>query len=468
MKNKHLLIVDDEASTRESLRMVFEKDYAVSLATSAAEARQIVARSNIDLVLLDIIMPDVDGITFLHELHTEYPDLPVVMISAASSVKRVVEAMKEGAWDYVTKPFDVAELRHIVSRALENSRLRRKLHELQCEVAEEFPVDRIVGNAPLFAQALQVVRKAASTDSTILIIGESGTGKELIARLVHRLSPRRDEPFVPVHCGAIPEQLMESELFGYEKGAFTGADRRKPGRFDMAGSGTIFFDEISETPHSAQVKLLRVLQEREFVRVGGSEVVRTDARIVAATAQNLEKLVEQGRFRRDLFYRLSVVPVRLPPLRNRREDIPLLAQYFLNYFGRKVGSRLSSIDRDAMRLLLRYDWPGNIRELRNLIERMAVLHRDQDMLQPEFLPEEFHVQNLFAPLHAGTFTLEEAVNDFERHLVIDALKKAGGVQTRAAELLGTTRRILKYRIEKLNIQPQDFRPTVSSPQKERP
>jgi len=420
-------------------------------------ARQRPARSwPADLVLLDILMPDVDGLTFLHELHTENPDLPVVMISAASSVKYVVEAMKEGAWDYVVKPFDVTELRHVVARTLENSRLRKKVQELQNDVSGEFPVEQIVGNAPSFLEALQVARKAAATDSTVLITGESGTGKELVARLIHRLSPRRDEPFVPVHCGAIPEQLMESELFGYEKGAFTGADRRKPGRFDMAGAGTIFFDEVSEMPPSAQVKLLRVLQEREFLRVGGTEVVRTDARVVAATSQNLEQLARRGNFRADLFYRLSVVPVHLPPLRNRREDIPLLAQYFLNYFSRKVGSRLKDIDRDALRLLMRYDWPGNVRELRNLMERMAVLHRERTVLQPEFLPEEFHSRNLFAPMHPGTFSLEDAVNEFERRLVIDALRKAGGVQTRAAELLGTTRRILRYRIEKLNIQPHEF------------
>lgn len=453
---KHLLIVDDEASARESLRAVFEKDYRVTLAGSAAEARRVIARGRVDLVLLDIIMPDVDGLTFLHEIRLDYPELPVIMISAASSVKYVVEAMKDGAWDYITKPFDVTELRHVVARTLENARLKRKVRELQNDVADEFPVDEIVGNSPAFVEALQTVRKAAAADSTVLITGESGTGKELIARLIHRLSPRREEPFVAVHCGAIPEPLMESELFGYEKGAFTGADRRKPGRFDLAGAGTIFFDEVSEMPPTAQVKLLRVLQEREFVRVGGTEIIRTEARVLAASAQNLEKLVQEGRFRQDLYYRLSVVPVHLPPLRSRREDIPLLAQYFLNQFSRKVGSRLTAIDRDALRLLMRYDWPGNVRELRNLMERMAVLHRDRTVLEPEFLPEEFHARHLFSPMHSGTFTLQEAVNEFERRLVVDALKKAGGKQIRAAELLGTTRRILKYRIEKLNIQPHEF------------
>ncbi len=454
---KHLLIVDDEHGARQSLKAVFKPEYRVSLASGAREAAALLAAERVDAVLLDVIMPDKDGIEFLREIRSRYPDLPVVMISAASSVRRVVEAMREGASDYVSKPFDVDEVRFIVKRAIENSRLQRHLEVLESQVAGAFPLEEVVGSSPAFLNTLTDARKAAATDATILIIGESGTGKELIARLIHSLSPRHEEPFVPVHCAAIPDTLMESELFGHEKGAFTGAQQRKPGRFDLAGSGTIFFDEVGEMSPSTQVKLLRVLQEREFMRVGGTNIVRTNARILAATARNLREMVKEGTFRDDLYYRLSVVPVFLPPLRERPEDIPLLVNHFLEQFRHSTGAATREVAPETLELLRKYPWPGNIRELRNIIERLLVLHHEEAVIRPEFLPEEFHTHDLFGPLKAGTFTLEEAVNEFERQLVEDALRRAGGVQTRAAEILGTTRRILRYRMEKLNISPETYK-----------
>ncbi|MGQ9663603.1 MAG: sigma-54-dependent transcriptional regulator, partial [Kiritimatiellia bacterium] len=314
---KHILVVDDEQGPRESLKAIFSPKYEVYLAESAERARRILVEKPVDLVLLDVIMPREDGISFLREIRADYPEIPVIMISAYPSVRPVVEAMRVGAFDYVTKPFDVEELHLIVHRALESATLQRRVATLESDLAREFPVDSIVGRDPSFLAALEDVKKAARTDATVLIVGESGTGKELVARLLHALSDRKNEPFVAVHCGALPESLMESELFGYEKGAFTNATHMKPGRFDLAGSGTLFLDEVGEMSLATQVKLLRVLQEREFMRIGGTRVIRTNARIVAATAKNLRTEVQVGEFRDDLFYRLSVVPVSLPPLRQR-------------------------------------------------------------------------------------------------------------------------------------------------------
>ncbi len=450
---KHVLIVDDERGSRESLKAVFSRDYKVTTAASAAEASQFLSEDKVDLILLDVIMPDKDGLAFLKEIQNQYPDVPVVMVSASTSVRPVVEAIRAGAYDYVTKPFDIEDVQRLAERALESSSLRRRVEILQTEVSREYPVHGIIGESPAFKKALDDVRRAADTDSTVLLGGESGTGKELVARLLHALSGRRDEPFVAVHCAALPESLMESELFGHEKGAFTHAEKRKLGRFDLAGSGTLFFDEVSEMSMTTQVKLLRVLQEREYMRVGGTQVIRTNARIVTATAKDLPAEVREKRFRDDLFYRLNVVPIRLPPLRERAEDIPLLARHFVEFFKQNLNCQTKAFAPKALELLVRYRWPGNVRELRNLVERMLVLHGHHEQILPEHLPEELHATASHPPPggRGRILPLEDAVNSFERELVESALREAGGVQTRAAELLGTTRRILKYRMEKLNI-----------------
>jgi len=483
---KRLLIVDDEMGSRQSLHAVFSNEYKVYLAENAKNALARLGETRVDLVLLDYMMPDMDGVTLLREIQSRYPDLPFVMVSASSTLRPVVDAMRAGAFDFVSKPFDVQELRAVVARALEHSSLKRKVEVLQEEVARRFAVDAIIGQSAPMREVLDMVQRAAVADATVLICGESGTGKELIARQLHNASPRRDEPFVAVHCGSLPDSLMESELFGHEKGAFTGADRRKPGRFDMAGSGTLFFDEVSEMSLSTQAKLLRVLQEREYMRVGGTQVLRTNARLIAACNKDLAREVQEKRFREDLFYRLNVVPVVMPPLRERPGDIPLLARYFLDLFRRSMNVRTEDFAPDTLALLGAYRWPGNVREMRNVIERAVVLHGHHDLLPPEALPIEFRTAAsvatpvvpvaanapaavssappaaVVAPLPVpalGQQSLADAVATFERTLVEQALREANGVQTRAAELLGTTRRILKYRMDKLKI----FEPATVAP-----
>jgi DNA-binding NtrC family response regulator len=466
---KHILVVDDEVGARESLKAIFTGPYRVTAVSSAREARKTLADKPVDLMLLDVVMPHENGVEFLKEAQTANPNLPVIMVSASTAVRPVVEAIQAGALDFVAKPYDVREIRMVVERTLERSTMRRQVEVLRSEVSREFPVDAIIGQSPAFRAVLDSVRKAADTDATVLVQGESGTGKELIARLLHSASPRREEPFVAVHCGALPESLMESELFGHEKGAFTNADRRKPGRFELAGNGTLFFDEVSEMSMATQTKLLRVLQEREYMRVGGTQIVRTNARIVTASNRDLRAEVAAKRFREDLFYRINVVPVRVPPLRERPEDVPLLARHFLGFFRQTMNVATTDFAAATLETMTRYAWPGNVRELRNIVERLLVLNGTRKSLPPECLPEEFQACRPpvaaapanpapgpaapppEAPALPAGGSLEEAVNAYERALVLDALKQARGVQTRAAEILGTTRRILKYRMDKLSI-----------------
>lgn len=463
---KHLLVVDDDYGARESLRAVFSGTYKVSLASQADEAMAILSRGRVDVVLLDVVMPQKDGIAVLRELQSLYPDLPVIMVSASTSIRPVVEAIRVGACDFVTKPFDVDEIRLLVQRVIRGSNLQRKVEVLETELFSEFPVEGIVGRAPLFVKAMDDARKAAETDATVVIHGETGTGKELVSRLVHALSLRRDEPFVPVHCAALSETLMESELFGHEKGAFTNATERKLGRFDLAGSGSLFFDEVSEMSPATQVKLLRVLEQKEFTRVGGTHLLHTEARIIVATGKDLAQEVQAGRFRRDLFYRLSVVPIHLPALRERREDVPLLARHFLKYFKQRIACKTEDFSPEAMTLLCTYDWPGNVRELRNLTERILVLNRNAERIEPELLPADIvatrvpdPAQSLQTPVGLPP-SLEKAVDDFENRIIAEALRLTGGVQTRAAVMLGTTRRKLRYRMDRLNIRiPDPTEPT---------
>ena len=438
-----LLIVDDERGSRESLRLIFSREYDVLLAADANEALALLSREAVDLVLLDVMMPGLSGVELLRQIHAINPGMPAIMISAATAIPPVVEAIRLGALDFVSKPFEVENLRHVVRRALENDRLHRQVEVLETDMARAFPTQAIVGRSPAFVTALDQIRQAAATAATVLIQGESGTGKELAARLLHSLSPRHAEPFVAVHCAALPENLLESELFGHEKGAFTGADRQKPGRFDLAAEGTIFFDEIGEMSPTTQVKLLRVIQEREFMRIGGTRTIRTRARIVSATARDLRQEAAAGRFRDDLYYRIGVVPVRLPPLRERPDDLPLLIGHFLAELGPAVQAVTRGVDEEAMQLLCAYRWPGNVRELRNVVERVLVLHGRESVIRAALLPEEFHapvqprppaVADAAAiPAQAcAPAVLKDAVDAYERQLIEEALRQAGGVQTRAA------------------------------------
>jgi DNA-binding NtrC family response regulator len=449
---KTMLIVDDDRGSRESLRQTFSRLYHTRLAENAAAALRELNDHPVDIVMLDVMMPEKDGVTLLKELNELHPGLPCVMVSASPAVRPVVEAMKAGAGDFVIKPFDVEEIRRIVARVIETSALRRRVVILQDEVSREHPTDELVGQAPAFLETLTAVQQASTSNATVLIQGESGTGKELIARRLHRLSPRADEPFIPIHCSALPETLMESELFGHEKGAFTGADTRKMGRFDLAGSGTLFFDEVGEMSLAMQVKLLRVLQEREYMRLGGTQVIKTHARIITATSRILEDEIRLHRFRDDLYYRLNVIPITLPPLRKRMQDIPLLARHFLRLFRQSMNHSARDFSAEAVEKLAAYSWPGNIRELRNIVERTLVLHGKQELIVPGHLPEFIQGRPVSAsPARREGIDLESAISACERELILNALRESKGNQTRAARALGTTRRILGYKMAKLSL-----------------
>jgi DNA-binding NtrC family response regulator len=448
---RKILIVDDEVSVRDSLRMIFKKDYQVIMAGSAEEAIIKVKSEEPDLIFLDIIMPEKDGMQALKEIRGMHPQIPVIMLTATKTLKTAVEAMKLGAYDYITKPFDVEELKLIAQKALESRDLRRENRRLQGEVEERYHFDNIIGKSKEMRDIYATIRQIAEKNSTVLIHGESGTGKELVARAIHYNSHRKDKPFVAVNCAAIPETLIESELFGHEKGAFTDAQTRRIGHFELADQGTLFLDEVSELILPTQAKILRALQERDFVRVGGGKTISVDVRLISATNKNLEEMMARGAFRSDLFYRINVVPLTIPPLRKRKEDILLLAKHFLD---KHAGVGKKKISPEAMDILIAYDWPGNVRELENIIERIVVL-TTSDTITPDDVPSslktESRVELIKLGVLDGRISFEDAEKEFERDIIIEALKKSNFVQTRAADLLGISRRILKYKMDKYSI-----------------
>ncbi|MBI5968234.1 MAG: sigma-54-dependent Fis family transcriptional regulator [Deltaproteobacteria bacterium] len=448
---RKILIVDDELSVRDSLRMIFKKDYQVILAGTCAEAWEKTQSEEPELIFLDIIMPDKDGMELLREIRGSRPLTPVIMLTATKTVKTGVEAMKMGAFDYITKPFDVEELRVIAKKALESRDLKMDVRRLQGEVEQQYSFDNIIGRSKEMREIYATIRQIAEKNSTVLIHGESGTGKELVARAIHYNSARKDRPFVAVNCAAIPETLIESELFGHEKGAFTDAQSRRIGHFELAHQGTLFLDEISELSLPTQAKILRSLQEREFVRVGGGKTISVDVRLISATNKNLEELMAKGSFRSDLYYRINVVPLTIPPLRKRKEDIPLLAQHFLD---KHAGPGKKKISPEAMDILVAYDWPGNVRELENIIERIVVL-TNADTIGPNDLPSSLkttsQVELIKRDVLDGRISFEDAERDFEQDIILEALKRSNYVQTRAADLLRISRRILKYKMDKYGI-----------------
>lgn len=448
-----LLIVDDERSVRESFRMLFKNGFHVLLAESGEEALKTIHRESIDIILLDLLIPDLSGMEILKEIKKmEYQPL-VIVITAVRSIKTAVEAMKLGAYDYITKPFDIDEVRIVVEKANTTLKLHEELHFLRKEVTGKYSFHSLIGKSKPMEDVFSTIMKVADSSATVLITGESGTGKELVARAIHFQGERKKGPFIPVHCASIPENLLESELFGYEKGAFTGANRNKPGRFSLAEGGTLFLDEIGEMPFSLQSKLLRVLEEKEFMPVGGTRSKKVNVRIIAATLRNLETMVEEGTFREDLYYRLNVVPIHLPPLRERKEDIPLLTTHFLQKYCREMHYPMKKVSPQAMEIFLNYTWPGNVRELENTIERIIVLYPGAKEILPNHVPENMRLNNVNSKKKAGEDlpTLKEAISNLEKEMIIEALKRSKGVQARAAKLLGTTRRILRYKIEKLGI-----------------
>ncbi len=461
-----ILVVDDELSVRDSLRMIFKKDYVVVTAGSAREAWEKIVSEEPDLIFLDIIMPQKDGMELLKEIRDQAPLIPVVMLTATKTVRTAVDAMKLGAYDYITKPFDIEELKIIAHKALENVELKTENRRLQTEVEERYSFDNIIGKSKEMREIYGTIRQIAGRNSTVLIHGESGTGKELVARAIHYNSQRKNKPFVAVNCAAIPETLIESELFGHEKGAFTDAQNRRIGHFELAHLGTLFLDEVSELSLPTQAKILRALQERDFVRVGGTKTISVDVRLISATNKNLQEMMSRGSFRSDLFYRINVVPMTIPPLRQRKEDIPLLVQHFLE---KHAGPGQKKIAPEAMDVLVAYEWPGNVRELENIIERIVVLSC-ADTISPGDLPSSLKstskVEQIKQGVLNGRISFDDAERDFEQDIILEALKKANFVQTKAADLLGISRRILKYKMDKYGIPsgPEDLTPPPVSAQ----
>ena len=451
---KKILIVDDELGTRESLKMILNKEYEIMMATTGEEALEILEKYRLDIILLDLIMPGMDGLTLLKKIKEMPEDVIVIMITAVKTIKTAVNAMKLGAYDYITKPFDIDEVRLNIKNALSSQDLEKEVKILRSEIDKGYSFENIVGKTRAMRDVFDMIKRIADSKNTVLIKGESGTGKELIAKAIHFNSNRKGKPFIAINSAGIPDPLIESELFGHEKGAFTNAYSRKPGRFELADSGTLFLDEVSELSLSTQAKILRFLQERELVRVGGTKTIHVDVRLIVATNKNLEECVIDGTFREDLYYRINVIPIYLPPLRERKEDIPLLVNYFLDRVIKEGKVGVKSISSEALDILMEYGWPGNVRELENTAERIALLSKNSEICS-EDLPLNIKNNAKLAFIKEavldGKMSFKMAEKEFERDIILNTLKKTNFIQTKAAELLGISRRVLKYKIDKLGI-----------------
>jgi two-component system, NtrC family, response regulator PilR len=452
-----LLVADDERSMRELLELVFRREgHQVTAVSNGREALDAMQKTNFDLLITDVKMPDVGGIELLRLAREQAPEMMVIMMTAFATINSAREAFKLGADDFIQKPFDVDEFKLIVRKALEKLDLRQENALLKRELLKRGNLGDIIGRSPQMQAVYQMVETVAANASTVLIVGESGTGKELVARAVHSMSPRRDRAFVSVNCGAFTETLLESELFGYVKGAFTGAQSNRKGLFEAAEGGTIFLDEIGEMSLTMQVKLLRVLQERRIRRVGGTEEIAIDTRIVAATHRDLEKMVKSGDFREDLYYRVSVIPLELPPLRERRADIRDLTQHFLDKFAHLTSQAAKRCTEEVLRYLEEYDWPGNVRELENTIERAVALEMS-DEIQTQRLPERilrYSPKKANGELHFPEqgVDLEKYLSELEKSYLLEALRRTNGNQTRAATLLNMTVRSLRHCLDKYEIR----------------
>ncbi len=444
-----ILLVEDEEKLRRALELHLRGlGFEVVVAASAEEALGSIDRA--DLVLTDLRLPGMDGIEFLSRVRLTNSVSPVILMTAYGTVESAVEAMRKGAGDFLTKPFSLDHLTSVVERALEMRALRDENRKLREELGKRYDLDHIVGRGAAMQEVFQLVMRVAQAKSTVLIAGESGVGKDLIARAIHFHSPRRERPFVKINCTAIPENLMESELFGYEKGAFTGAAAAKPGKFEDANTGTVFLDEIGDVTPGVQVKLLRILQEREFERLGSNKTIAIDVRVIAATNQDLRVALEQGTFREDLFYRLNVVPINIPPLRKRKEDIPYLAEYFLAKYAKESARRIEGLGDEVLELLKSHYWPGNVRELENVIERAVVLSHGNTLKPEDIRIDDIHRrpaarEDLFLP---PGMTLD----DYEKWLIAEAMRRSKGNKSQAARLLGLTRNAFRYRLAQSGIE----------------
>jgi two-component system, NtrC family, response regulator PilR len=450
-----ILVVDDDKGMREFLDIMLTREgYDVRCASNAAEALNTCRKKSYDLILTDLRMPKMDGLEFLKAVKDFSPESLVILITAYASGETAVRAMKEGAYDYIEKNFNIEDLTLTIHNALESKGRMRDNAQFLRERENEVCFGELIGKSREMLKVYSLIKKVAETTANVLILGESGTGKELVAKAVHTNSPRKDKPFVAINCGGIPENLLESELFGYQKGSFTGAYADKAGLFEIARGGTVFLDEVGELPPVLQVKLLRVVQEKTFLRIGGTENIRVDVRIISATNRNLEEMIRNGGFREDLYYRLNVIPVRIPPLRERKEDIAILTKFFIEKYAREFGKRIKNISSYGLELLMEYSFPGNVRELENIIERSVALEQSNIVLPENLVISGGKSAQQADSFNSGEFpeqglSLNEEVANFERNLIEKALEKAHGSKTKAAELLQVSFDSLRYRIEKL-------------------
>ena len=461
MQGPRILIVDDEASLRTSMfRALDRKGYQVITAANGREAETIGSSDKpLDLALVDLRLPDGDGIELMGRLRQMHPNIQVVILTGFASIETAVEATRKGAFHFVTKPCCLDEITSVVERALSHQQLARENKHLRHALHKKYQFDNIIGQSDAIMQVLNMIERVAQSDSTVLVMGESGTGKELVAKALHYNSLRAAEPFIPINCGAIPAELLESELFGHVKGSFTGAIANRTGRFEMADEGSLFLDEIGDMSPTLQVKLLRVLQERQFEPVGGTKTLNANVRVIAATNVDLEDAVEQGRFREDLYYRLNVIPIKIPALRERRSDIPLLLQHFVEVFAKTRGRRLTGFAPDAIDYLTHYAWPGNIRELENLVERLSIL-KGEGMVTAADLPDKYRKSNLESNptevvLPEQGVDFNSAVDNYENALIMRALEKTGWNRNQAALLLRLNRTTLVEKIKKKGLRPPE-------------
>jgi two-component system response regulator PilR (NtrC family) len=457
MKSR-VLVVDDEESIREFLDIMLRKEgYEVTCAEDGAKALDLIKKKTFDLVISDLQMPNLTGIELLRQVRDSYPDLLFMMITAFGTTETAVEAMKLGAYDYITKPFKIDEVRINIANALRSRNLEVENRTLKKELTKEYSFQNLVGNSDTMHRIYEMIKRVSQTPTNVLVTGESGTGKEMVAKAIHFNGPLKDRPFVTVNCGAIPESLMESEMFGHKKGSFTGAIADKSGLFEVADTGTLFLDEVGELPLTIQVKLLRAIQERVIRRVGGTEDHKVEVRIIAATNRDLEDMVKKGTFRQDLFYRLNVINIRTPSLRERPEDIALLANHFLKKYNDRLNKTIGGISAEAMEMMKKYDYPGNVRELENIIERTVALEGGATIL-PESLPPFVNTPSgrKLASTHEIQITeegldLDKIMGQIEKELLIKAIHTAGGVKKKAAKLLNITFRSMRYRVEKYSL-----------------
>jgi two-component system response regulator AtoC len=450
-KPKTVLIVDDDEGMRDTLTAILKREFRILRVASGELALSILNKEDVDLVLLDVRLPGISGFEVLRIVKENYSLVEVIMISAINEIETAVQAMKHGAYHYITKDFDYDQLRSIVRNASERQDLNRQVMTLSAQVADQTEREFVVGPSRNTRDIVDLVHKIAKLSATVLILGESGTGKELLARLIHREAGDPDAPFIAVNLAAIPRELAESTLFGHEKGAFTGAHRQQLGKFELASNGTLFLDEVGDLRLDLQAKLLRAIQEGEIERVGGSKPIKTEFRLITATNIDLEKAVKEGRFREDLFYRINVIPIKMPPLRERAEDIPQLVEFFLKRYTSRFRKKINGITDSTVSMLKKYWWPGNIRELENLIERLVAVS-DREYISEEDLPLEFHFAQLEPKGERSDSLFEEATNTFERNFLLRALEKCGWNVTATAEYLGIPLSTLKYKMDKLDVR----------------